>query len=94
MSLAEISMLRWMCSKIRKDKFRNEDIHRQVRIMLIEDQLKENCLQWFGHVGLRLNDAHIRRIENINIAQDKKLRRRPKMMCMEVIKSYMKLLEL
>ena len=49
MSVAEMRMLRWMCCKTRKDKIRNEDIHLQVEIALIEDKLKENHLWWFSH---------------------------------------------
>ena len=39
-------------------------------------------------------DAPIRRMEKIDIEQGKKLRERPKMTWMEVVKKYMKLLEL
>ena len=57
-----------------KDKIRNEDICRQVGIAPIEDKLRENYLRWFGHIGLRSNDAPVRRIEKIDIAKGKKLR--------------------
>ena len=40
MSVAEMQILRWMCGKIRKDKVRNEDIHCQVGIAPIKDQLR------------------------------------------------------
>ena len=39
-------------------------------------------------------DAPVRRAKKINIEQDKKLKRRPKMTWMEMVKNDMKLLEL
>ena len=46
-------MLRWICGKIKKDKVRNEDIIcRQVRIVPIEDKVRENRLWWFDHIGV------------------------------------------
>ena len=51
-SAAEMQMLGWMCGKTRKDKIRNEDIHRQVGIVPIEDKLRENRLQWFRHISV------------------------------------------
>ena len=47
---------------------------RQVGIALIKDKLRENRLQWFGHIGRRSRDAPIRKMEKIDIAQGKKLR--------------------
>ena len=83
-----------MCGKTRKDKVRNEDIHCQVGITSIENKLRENCLRWFGHIGCRSRDALVKRMEKIDIAKGRKLRERPKMMWMEVIKNDMKLLKL
>ena len=82
-----------MCDKTRMDKIRNEDIRRLVGIAPKED-MRENCLRWFDHIGRRSRDASVRRMEKIDIAQGKKLRGRPKITWMEVIKNYMKLLEL
>ena len=67
---------------------------RQVRIMPIKDKFKENRLRWFDHIRCKSKDALVRRIEKIDIAQGKKLRGRQKMTWMEVIKNYMKLLQL
>ena len=87
-------MLRWMCGKTRMDKVRNEDICSLVGVAPIEDKMRENRLRWFGHIGLRPTDAPVRRVEKIDIVQGKKLRGRPKMTWMEVVKKDMKLLEL
>ena len=64
-------MLRWMYSKTRKDKVRNENICRQVGIAPIEDKLRENRLWWFGHIEHRSKDAPVKRMEKID---GKKLR--------------------
>ena len=83
-----------MCDKTTKDKVRNEDIHLQVGIAPIKDKLNENRLRWFSYIRHRSRDAPVRRMEKIDIAQGKKLRGRPKMTWMEVIKKDIKLLEL
>ena len=93
-SVAEMRMLRWMCGKTRMDKVRNEDIRSLVGVAPIEDKMKENRLRWFGHIVRRPTDALVRRVEKIDIVQGKKLRGRPKMTWMEVVKKDMKLLEL
>ena len=72
-------MLRWMCGKTRKDKVRDEDIHRQIGIAPIEDKLRENRLRWFGHIKRKSRDALVTRMKKIDIAQGKKLRRDKKM---------------
>ena len=93
-SVAEMRMLRWMCGKTRMDKVRNKDICSLVGVALTEDKMRENCLRWFGHIGRRPMDAPVRRVEKIDIEQGKKLRGRPKMTWIEVVKKDMKLLEL
>ena len=87
-------MLRWMCGKTKMDKIRNKDIRSLIRVVPIKDKMRENRLQWFDHIGRKLMDAPVRKIEKIDIEQGKKLRGRPKMTWMEVVKKYMKLLEL
>ena len=72
-------MLRWMCGKTRMDKVRNEDIRNLVGVAPIEDKMREHRLRWFGHIGRRSIDAHVRRVEKIDIEQGKKLRGRQKM---------------
>ena len=67
-------MLRWMCGKTRMDKVRNEDIHSLVWVAPIKDKMRENHLQWFGHIRRGPMDAPVRRVEKIDIEQGKKLR--------------------
>ena len=87
-------MLRQMYGKTRMDKVRNEDIHCIVGVAPIEDKMRENRLRQFGHIGRRSINAPVRRVEKIDIEQGKKLRGRPKMTWMEVVKNDLKLLEL
>ena len=87
-------MLRWMCGKTRMDKVRNEDIRNLVGVASIENKMREHRLRWFSHVGRRPIDVPVKRVEKIDIKQDKKLRERPKMTWMEVVKKDMKLLQL
>ena len=83
-----------MCVKTRMGKVRNEDSRSLVGVAPIEDKMRENRLRWFGHIGRRPMDAPIKRVEKIDIKQGKKLRGRPKITWMEVVKKDMKLLEL
>ena len=56
--------------------------------------MRDNHLRWFGYIGRRPMDAPIKKVKKIDIEQGKKLRGRPKMTWMEVVKKDMKLLEL
>ena len=87
-------MLRWIYGKTRMDKVRIEDIRSLVGVAPIEDKMRENCLQWFDHIGRRPMDSPIRMVEKTDIEQGKKLRGKPKMTWMEVVKKDMKLLEM
>ena len=60
-------MLRWMYGKTRMDKVRNEDICSLVGVVSIEDKMRENHLQWFGHIGRRSINAPVRMVEKIDI---------------------------
>ena len=75
-----------MCGKIMMDRVKNEDIRSLVGVTMIEDKMRENRLRWFGHIGCRPMDAPVRRMEKIDIEQDKKLRGKPKMTWMKVVK--------
>ena len=65
------------------DKVRNEDIRSLVGVGSIEDKMRENCLRWFGHIGRRPIDAHVRRVEKNDFEQGKKLKGKPKMTWMK-----------
>jgi len=46
-------MFRWVCSKTRRDKVRNEDILIKIGVAPIEEKMREIRLRWFGHVRCR-----------------------------------------
>ena len=48
MRVAELRMLRWMCSKTRNGRIRNVNICDMVGVVSIED-IKENRLRWLRH---------------------------------------------
>ncbi|PHT98959.1 26S protease regulatory subunit 6A -like protein [Capsicum chinense] len=58
-------MLRWMCGFTRVDRVRNEIIREKVRVMLVEDRMREVRLRWFGHVMRRDTDAPVRRSKRL-----------------------------
>ena len=86
MSVAEMSMIRWMCGNTRRDKVRNEDIRTKIGVASIKEKMRENRLRWFGHVRRRPTDAPVRRVERIKLGQVKRAQGRPKKTCMEVIR--------
>jgi len=67
MSVAEMRMLSWMCSNMRRDKVRNEDIRTKIGVASIEEKMRENLLRWFGHVRRRPTDAPVRQVERIEL---------------------------
>jgi len=78
MSVAEMRMLRWICGKTRRDKMRNEDILIKIGVASIEEKMRENRLQWFGHVRRRSTNALVRRVELINLGEVKRAKGRSK----------------
>lgn len=68
-SVAEMRMLRWMCSKTRRDKIKNENITESVGIAPIVEKMVENRLRWFEHVERRPVDSVVRRIDRIKRKQ-------------------------
>ena len=46
LSVAEMSMLRWLCGHTRRDRVRNEDIRDRVGVAPIEEKLTQHRLRW------------------------------------------------
>lgn len=62
---AEIRMFWWMSGTTEKEKKRNEDIIDNIGVAPIEDNIRENCLRWFGHVYRRPEQAVVRRSDGL-----------------------------
>lgn len=61
-------MLVWMSCLTLKNKVRNDYIRENLKIALVYDKLKETHLRQFGHVSRRPKTAHVRRVENLQVA--------------------------
>ena len=48
--------------------------------------MRENYLRWFSYIGYKSNDAPVRMMEQIDVAQGKRLTGRPTITWLEVIK--------
>ena len=78
----------------RLDRIRNEVIRDRVKVVPIEDKIRESRLRWFGHVKRRRVDAPIRRCETINIPVGFRGKGRPKKSLDEVIRGDLKVVGL
>lgn len=50
MSVEEMRTLRWIHSKSRKDRIRNEHFQDHLGVASIDDGLRETHLRWYGNV--------------------------------------------
>ena len=66
MNAAEMRMLRWICGNTRRERIGNKNICEMVGITLIENQLRENKLKWFGHLQRLSVNAAIDKSDKIN----------------------------
>ena len=88
MSVVKMCMLRWMCGNTWRDKVRNDDIFIKISITPIEEKMRENCLCWFDYVqrtSTDVHDAHVRRVELINLGQIKRAKGKLKKTWMKMI---------
>ena len=53
MEVAERKMIRWSLGLTLKDKVKNEEIFKRMKVRNIGDKLVENRLRWYGHVQRR-----------------------------------------
>ena len=87
-------MIRWMCAYTRMDRISNGAIRDLVKVVPIEDKMREIRLRWFGHMKRRSVDASVRRCERINIPKGKRGKGRPKKSLEEVIREDLKVVRL
>ena len=58
----KMRMLRWIIGLTLRDKKRNDDICRILRVACVLDKVREARLRWFGHVQRREEEDCVRRI--------------------------------
>jgi len=74
----------------RIDRISNGVIRDLVKVVPIEDKLREIRLRWFSHVKRMSADAPVRRYEGINILRGKRGKGRPKRSLGEMIREDLK----
>ncbi|PHT76138.1 Protein disulfide-isomerase [Capsicum annuum] len=87
-------LLRGFYAIRRADRVRNEIIREKVRVVSVEEKMREVRLRWFGHVMRRDTDAPVRRCERLALNGFKRGRGRPKKYRREVIRRDMEQLRL
>ena len=86
MNVDEMMMLRWMCGKTRRDRIRNERIHKMIEVAPIEEKMRENRLRWFDHIQRRPINALVRKSNDIHIEDNARGLGRPKIIWVKIIK--------
>ena len=59
-SVADMRLLRWIYSHIRRDRVQNGDIRDRLGVAPIKEKLVQHRLRWFGHVQRRPPEAPVR----------------------------------
>ena len=71
----------------------NGEIRLKIRVVPIDEKMRENCLKWFSHVQMRVINALIRKNEFIQVERIKKDRGRPKISLVEIVNKDMSIKE-
>jgi hypothetical protein len=86
LSVAEMRMLRWICGHTRRDRVRNDDIRKRLRVAPVEKKLVQHRLRWFGHIQRRPAEAPIRNGVIRQTNNEKRGRGRPNLTWEESVK--------
>ena len=71
----------------------NGEICLKIRVVPIDEKMRENRLRWFSHVQMRVINALIRKNEFIQVERIKKDRGRPKISLVEIVNKDMSIKE-
>jgi hypothetical protein len=69
--VVEMRLLRKKSGNTRKDR-RNEEICLKIGMASIDDNMRESCLRWFGHVQRGTIDALVKKSDLIQVKGPKK----------------------
>jgi len=89
----EMRMLRWILGLTLRDRKRNDDIRRTLRVACITDKVREARLRWYGHVQRREEDDCVKRILEANVGGQRNRGRQTKRW-IDVVKHNMEDLQL
>jgi hypothetical protein len=53
LSVAEMRMLRWICSHTRRDRVQKDDIRERLGVAPVEEKVMQHRLRWFEHMQQR-----------------------------------------
>ena len=66
-----MTMLRQISGHTRKYEIRNKEIYLRIKVVPIDEKMKEHRLRWFDHVQRRAINALVRKSELIQIKRTK-----------------------
>ena len=84
-------MLKWMCSKIKKDKIRNWRFREHLVVASIGNKIRETHLRWLRHVQHWLAMALMREILAMQVDGPPRGKGRPKSTKMEAMQIDLKI---
>ena len=76
--VAEMTMLRWIRGKTRKDHVRNQSIQEDAKVCQMSTFLRQKRLHWYGHVKRREADNLSRKVMDMDVT-GKRRRGRPRL---------------
>ncbi|KAI8568266.1 hypothetical protein RHMOL_Rhmol02G0184700 [Rhododendron molle] len=94
MSVVEMRMLRWMCSKTSRDRIIHETEREMVGVAPIEEKLRENRLRWFGHIYRKPEYAIVKRADRIDLGSNATGRGRRKLTLDAVVRKDMSIMDI
>ena len=89
MEVAEMKMLRFAMGVTRKDKIRNENIRRTVKVEQLGMKMREGRLRWYGHV-MRRDQVYVGRQMMEIVLPGKRRRGRPKRRFLDAVNEDMR----
>ena len=87
MERVEMKMLRFSLGVTRRNRIRNEEVRRRLKVERLSDKLREARLRWFGHV-MRREETYVEE-RVMEIVVGKRKRGRPRRRWKDCVKEVM-----